>query len=516
MGLAWRRSRDWIADSGRLLTGLLSLNFRKTLFRLAPKKFGCPCQNPSDSGKAWQTSCDAVGSWTSAQRFRQLCPLLKKSPAGVWVCSVDTAQVRPFWGRALGVLAGGTAGLYAAAALAVFLFLHSFIGYPVHYRSVAWPPAWHQIRQARAQFFFEKAEHSFHANLPIEGIMWLSQSYELDPGNYTAGRILAQLWQNTEAEVSDRVYRQLLRDHPAERAATAQAWFVALLARGDFATLAALAWDELHDQPAQSSVWANALLFSSRRTGDTHYLEQAVATPAGLPPYATVLCRWELQIRGAPPAVIRTVLTQPIPAKSRPYVFYYRVERLLHANLAQEALQELSRCRDMLDPSDRLSLYLDAYAAAGWQNILDGQVDKLLATQAGSVVLVEVLSGHLIRHPNPAILAKLFTSVAQHPLTGSDSEKLTAFACLFCAAGTAGDWARQDAIAAAIKAFTGTRYKALDGVESYFRRDTPGLPIEHYLPAMPPLPVDVTLALFEFSDRRRALAAAPRTHAAAP
>jgi hypothetical protein len=501
-------------DSGRLLTGLVSLNVRKSLFRLAPRKFPCPCQNPSDSGKAWQTSCDAVSPWSSGERFRQLCPLLKRNPAGQWVCSVDTPAVRPFWGRALLVYFVGAVGLYATAALAAFLFLHSFVGYPVRYESVAWPPAWHEIRQARARFFFEKAERAFRANQTVEGIMWLSQSYELDPGNYAAGRVLAQLWQNTEAEVSDRVYRQLLRDHPEQRPATAQAWFLALLARGDFRTLGALAWEELHDQPAQSSVWANALLLCSRRTGDTHYLEQAVATPAGLPPYATVLCRWELQIRGARPDVVRMVLTQSIPTKSRPYVFYYRVDRLLHAGMAPEALQELSRCRELLDPSDRLSLYLDAYAAAGWQNILDGQVDKLLATQAGSVVLVDVLSAHLIRYPNPAILAKLFTSVAQHPLVGTDGEKLTAFACLFCAAGTNGDWTRQEAIAAAIKTFTGARYRTLDMVGTYFRRPGSGPPVEHYLPALPPLPVDVTLALYEFSDRQRALAAIPRVHAA--
>ena len=172
MGLAWRRSRDWIADRGRLLTGLLSLNFRKTLFRLAPKKFGCPCQNPSDSGRAMQTSCDAMLSWSRPIRFRRLCPLLRQNPAGEWRCSVDTADVRPFWGRAFAYLGGGIAGLYLAAALAAFLFLR-IVGYPVTIPAVAWPPAWHQIDRARAQYFTAKAEAALRENNSVAAMMAL-------------------------------------------------------------------------------------------------------------------------------------------------------------------------------------------------------------------------------------------------------------------------------------------------------------------------------------------------------
>ena len=216
--------------------GLFSLNLRKTLFRLAPEaRSGVLAQHLGDSGKAWETGCDEFVDWKSPKLFHRLCPSLRKNPEGSWRCSVDTSRVRPFWGRALVAIAVVGAGLYAAATPVTLTFLLHFFHRPcpVRYASIAWPPAWHEIRQARAGFFFQKAEQAFKANQTVEASMWLSQSYELDRGNYMAGRILAQLWQNNQPEVSDRIYRQLMRDHPVERSQTAQAWrFLALLARG--------------------------------------------------------------------------------------------------------------------------------------------------------------------------------------------------------------------------------------------------------------------------------------------
>ena len=252
----------WLNDTGRLYWGFLELNLRKTLFRRGRGRVRCPCQNPSDSGRAFETSCDAVTPWSKPERFRRLCPLLRKAPDGRWMCSVDTAAVRPFWGRAFATAARTAAVAYLCATLLAFL-LFRVVGYPVAYRAVAWPPAWHEIGKARAQFFLKKAARDFRDNKPGPAMMALSQGYELDPENYDAGLTLARLSQSAWGDLSNRVYQRLLHDHPEKAAQTAAFWYAALLVRGDFQTISLLAADRVNEGPA----WLNALLFASRRTG---------------------------------------------------------------------------------------------------------------------------------------------------------------------------------------------------------------------------------------------------------
>ena len=51
----------WLADFFRLLGGLFYWNARKTVFHWRGGR--CPCQNPSDSGRALETTCDACLHW---------------------------------------------------------------------------------------------------------------------------------------------------------------------------------------------------------------------------------------------------------------------------------------------------------------------------------------------------------------------------------------------------------------------------------------------------------------------
>src|SRR5581483_4379384 len=106
---------------------------------------------------------------------------------------------------------------------------------------------------------------------PSEALMSLAQSYQLDPSNYSAGHLLAQLWETSGADYSNQLFRKLMHDHPEQRAATAQAWFGALLCHGDFISIEGLAQERLLDQPRspEVGVWLNALVFAARRTGNT-------------------------------------------------------------------------------------------------------------------------------------------------------------------------------------------------------------------------------------------------------
>jgi len=203
---------DWLGDLGRLSWGLLYWNTRKSVFRIRGGSGAAPCQHPSDSGRAGRTGCEACAGWRSARRFRRLCPLLETSADGRRVCSVDARDVRPFWGRALLFYGGSAAVLALVAAIGVFTALRA-IGYRVPFYAVAWPPAWHRIQQARADYFSRMAVRAFSAGDVRQGFLALNQVYALDPGNVRAALLLAQFTQIGNPDYSDSIYARLLLQH---------------------------------------------------------------------------------------------------------------------------------------------------------------------------------------------------------------------------------------------------------------------------------------------------------------
>ncbi|HNC22906.1 MAG TPA: hypothetical protein PLU52_01775, partial [Opitutaceae bacterium] len=255
----------WLADFFRLAWGLLYWNARKSWFQLRRGRSPCPCQSPSDSGRALETQCEAMLTWGKPERFRRVCPLLVQTPQG-WRCAANTADVRPFWGRALAYYGGTVLGVYLSLALAVFIFLRA-VGYPVSIIHVTWPGSWHRVGQARGWYFTERARQAFAANRTAEAVLYLSNAYEFDPGNYVAGLTLAKVLQSGQPLVSNRIYERLYREHRLQQETTAEDWFRALLARGDFQGMRELAKDRLlHDTPS-TSAWMRALVFASEHGG---------------------------------------------------------------------------------------------------------------------------------------------------------------------------------------------------------------------------------------------------------
>lgn len=498
LALTWPRAFvGWAGDLARLLWGFLDLNIRKTFFRWGRGRVRCPCQHPSDSGRAFETACDAMVSWSSARRFRRLCPLLRKNPAGEWRCSVNTADVRPFWGRAGAFFGGAALAIYLSGTLAAFLFFR-IVGYPVTYPSVAWPPAWHEINHARAQFFMGKAVRALQGNNPVAAMMALSESYHLDPSNYAVGRMLAQFSQPGWGDTSNSVYLQLMHDHPERRKETASAWFLALLARGDFSTIETLAAERAATDPA----WVNALLFASRRTGDRDVLRKLLKSGDALPLYARQVLTIELQLRAADPGGAQRLLSRPLPPAPAPYLVYYWIDRQIHAGLADEALIELNGVGKRMEPRDQIELLLETYAAEGWQSIVQGKVDQLLNASTNTA-LIELVCAYLIRHPDPYILERLFAAVYGRALP-ANSDLLGAYTSLFCAAGADGDWVRLQASAAELKSITRSQFTALDLAEAYFRDGTQNrIPFDRCLRSLPGLPIDVTYALYDYADGRK-------------
>ncbi len=480
----------WLADFFRLAGGLLYWNTRKSWFQLRRGRARCPCQSPSDSGRALETHCEASIHWASAARFRRVCPLLVKTPAG-WRCSANTADVRPFWGRAFGYYGGTLAAVYLTAVLSVFIFLRA-VGYPVSVFHVAWPPAWHRVGEARGWFFMEKARRAFAANHTSEALLYLSNAYEFDPSNYAAGLTLAKTLQSGQPVLSNRVYDRLLHEHPSKREDTAQEWFRALLARGDFEAVSALARDEVLAAGPHASVWMRALVFATHQSRHDDALRALRDSPL---PAATVwrpLLDTELLLLAGREVEARSVITTGDWSNVPPYGIYYQVQQLTELGDAITALDLLGRNGTALDDETRVTLQLAAYAHQGAQAPLQRLVDQLLG-QKLSLPVIKILSAQLIRYPDPAILAQLQARFrAEH--IPFNTESAGAIFSLLCAAGVNGDWPMFNELRASITEQAGTSSAFLAAVETFFRGRSSATRITSFLPALP-LPLEVNYAL---------------------
>ena len=483
----------WIADFFRLAWGFLYWNTRKTAHRLRLTGGRCPCQHPSDSGRAWETACAAVLHWNNPARFQRLCPLLQRTEGGAWRCSVDRTDVRPFWGRAAAFYGTALLTVYLLAALAAFTFLRS-VGYHVTYPGVLWPPAWKKLSVVRSEFFLQKYQAASRAGDTQSALMALSTAYGLDPRNYAAGNQLAHLWQVNQPGLSDQIYQRLLNDHPDQAEITAQTWFRALLARGDFAGVETLAAARITAAPAGSAAWMNALLFSNARTGNAA-IPGRLARGTALPPSARFLLALRDDLQSAKPAGVRPRLLAAAADAPDGAAFYHVCRQLIARDQARDALMWIDRRSGLLGPRDLIPLRLDALAAAGWRTTLRSEVEGLLIA-APDPVLMELLSAHLIRHPDDDIRNAVFARLEHDPLPDTGAS-YSAYLSLFCAAAVARDTPRLHWTAAHIKATLREDFRSLDVIGEALLDNSRHRRVENVLPALQPLPLEVSYALFE-------------------
>ena len=487
----------WLSDFFRLAWGLLSLNARKTAFRARGTRGRCPCQHVSDSGRAWETACDAVAEWNQPQRFRRLCPLLQRNQAGAWRCSVNREDVRPFWSRAVIFYFGAMLLAYLLLTFAVFGFLKN-IGYGVTYPGVLWPPAWSSFTTIRADFFLQKYKAAAAAGDVQGAMMSLSTAYSLQPQNYAAGRQLAQFYQIANPGLSNQIYERLLRDHPGEAEATAQAWFRALLARGDFVGVQRLASERILAAP-EPGAWINAFLFANRRTPDAATARRQLSSSAKLPATARFPLTFADELAQTASRVDRREQLLRAANLAPDGVSFFNVCRQLIAHgFAQETLQVIERRPGVLGPRDVLPLRLDALAALGWDSALQNEIENLLVGPPHAVT-VELLSAHLIRYPDPRLREMLFTRIAKDPLA-ADSAGYSAYLAFFCACGVGRDAPRLQWTSARIRDILGEPFRGLEPVAAAMLDTGKIKRIENYLPALQPLPLEVSYALFDHYD----------------
>lgn len=495
----------WFVDFFRLVWGLLYWNTRKSLFRLRRGQHRPPCQSPSDSGRAMETHCDACLHWDKPSRFRRICPLLVEKN-GELVCSAHAADVRPFWGRVVRYYGGSFLAVYFTVVLGVFVFLRS-VGYPISILHVGLPPLWYRVPQARGWFFVEKSNRAFAAGKINEGILNLNNAYQFDPTNYRAGLTLAKHYQVGQTKTSDDLYLRLMQEHPDQQAITAQEWYRALLARGDFPRAAALAEKQTLLDLAHAQAWMRSLLFTTRQTGDTAPLRALLANPAPAAVVWRQLLETELLFRASRPREARAALDRPWSAQSPSFTVYYQVNALITLGDTFAALDLLARQPPgRLDDEASVTLRLDAYAAGGNRNLIQREVDRLLNQL--SLPRIKIICAHLIRHPDAALFAQVFNRLDQTALP-LNNETAGIWFSVLCTAGAVGDHVRLHAIATRLKAASGSSFVALDALETFYRDKSADKRITAFLPVLP-LPLEVNYALIErYPGSTRAAAKSP-------
>ncbi len=493
-----------IADAFRIAWGLLYWNVRKTGFRLREARPPCPCQNPSDSGRAMETGCDASLSFAENKRFRHVCPLLKPDAQGRWLCSVDTPDVRPFWIRAVIIYFGGFVALYLVGTLASWSLLRSR-GYHISYAQVAIPVRWSEFPRVQSQFFAEKAQRALARHDPREAIMSLSIAYQLDPSNYPLGILFARLTQAEEPELADRIYARLDHDHPEHRVEILSAWYNSLLWRADFSGIEKLVTEALDADPPHANAWLHTLIFVWRREPDATAERKLLnATSSSSAKYVLAL-----DLKTQAPALARTALLTPPQADAPAFLNYYIPHRLIELGFARDAVSLLTSSQLQLSPRDRLGLLLDAYASLGWRPIMQQQFDQIVG-QPLNAPAVEVLASFLIRHPDRTLLQQAFDAFARKNSSVVESSYPEWTAWLF-AAGAAGDFDRFQIASEKMKAIAHADLRAIDSVKLFFQGNATHARIETYLPVMQPLPLDVCYALLEryYQPRKKQPSAAP-------
>ncbi len=499
----------WLADLFRLAWGLPYWNTRKAWFQWRRGRARCPCQNPSDSGRAFETGCEPCATWDRPARFRRVCPLLVETPHGLR-CSVDTAEVRPFWGRVVRYYGGTLLAIYLTGAIAVFAFLRT-IGYPISIVHVTWPGLWHRVPQARGWFFAQKSQRAFAAGRTAEGLLYLSNAYQFDPGSYQIALALAKNLQAGRPRESDLLFERILREHPPQRNDTAQEWYRALLARGDFKKIAGLAYTQTLADREYAHVWMRALLFATRRLGDDAPLRALLAERSPAAAAWHQLIEIELLVRAGRLREARVALDQPWPATASPFTIYYRVATLTELGDVYAALDTLETNRARLgDEQAYTTLKLDALAGAGAPRTLRAALDALLAPKL-TLARAMIVCAHLIRHPDPAMFARLHEKVQLEHLP-LDAESAGVWFTLLCTAGAVGDLPRLHAIVVTLKLAANSPFIAVSAVEAFFRGQTGAEKITTFLPVIP-LPIEINYALIErYSPPPRVSVFAPAKH----
>lgn len=331
------------ADAGRFTAALFYWNWRKHRFRRGGCRGHAPCQNESDEARLGLVRCDAVMHWHRPARFRPLCPLLVSTPDG-WRCSVRAADVRPFWGRALGVAGLAGLALWLALATGAFAFFRWGNELPVRWTDLAWPGHWLRVRTLQADRLFVRALVAFQQGRINEAYLALTSARQRDPRHYPANLLIGQITMFQGSHLfADEIFTRLRRDAPDLAYRTAVVYHDTLLMLLRHERLAAHSLAMAQEDPGHASLWVRSLLFAIRAGNlAPAFAREQTAALAALSPHARLLVEAEAEIGLGRPARAIELLRRPFSGPLNPVYLELQVARLA-------ALGETAAAQTLLD-----------------------------------------------------------------------------------------------------------------------------------------------------------------------
>ena len=388
-------------------------NIRKSVYVWRGRRGHCPCQNESDDNVAGRVRCEAILHWHNPARFKKVCPLLIDTAEG-WRCSVQAAQVRPFWGLVIRWTALAAVALYLAGVSSVYLGMRLLGQAPVGWIQVAWPGKWREIPRVQSQHLFQRAMVSFTQGRLAEAHLALTTARQLDPTNYDAALMLAQIsmFQHSYA-FSDEQFMTLWREHPGHRSPIAIVYHDTLLALDRMGKLAEFSIVMAAADSSRAAVWIRSALLAVRSMQVDEAAafgpKQAEAIRA-LAPHAQQLLRAELDLRAGEEIQALAALHKPFAGPVNPFYAQYQVERLAGLGALSEAQLLLDQKGPLMGDFEHLLTQTALSTMAADFTLAHGSFRALLKLSL-TEQRVERLAALLIAHPDATLYRELHAHV---------------------------------------------------------------------------------------------------------
>lgn len=431
-----------MSDFFRFWWGLLYWNARKFWFVLRRRHSRCPCQCPSDSGRAWETSCDAAVGWSRPERFRRVCPDLQLGPNG-WRCAVNTAAVRPYWRRAAAWFGGAALGLYLSAALAFFVLLRATGCEGLTPVDTIWPGRWPRIAMARSQHYVSQAQQALRNGDTRRVLLNLANASDLAPSDYGMQLSLAQIYQHLSNYAwADRAFVRLWVQFPRQREKTAITWHDGLVATRRFDLLGRVACLRLAETTGpQKQVWLRVLFIAMRgATAPKKIVEANAALFRTLPPLWQSAIAAEADVRSGDVAALQQWPALAVSPENSALLIL-RAESLIDAAPAREALNYVFHLSSAIGAFEYQRLLFRLHSRAGEPRDALAAFDGMLHS-AGRPLQRERLLAVLVEFPSADCIARLFPVVENSHRPFSKSE----LAGLWSAAVASGNQQMRDLV----------------------------------------------------------------------
>jgi hypothetical protein len=422
-----RRLAGWLADSLRFPGAMVYWNWRKTRFVRRGRRDRCPCQDQSDDSVPGRVRCEAILHWHDPARFRQICPLLVQTPEG-WRCSVHASAVRPFWGRVARWWALAALVVYLGGVTVAWLGVRAVGRAPVGWAQMAMPWRWPEIRSVQGAHLFRQAMEAFAHGRLAEARLALVTVRELDPRNYDAALMLAQISMFERSYLfSDELFMRLWREHPANRARTAVTYHDTLLSLDRMRKLAEFSVAMAQADSARAVVWTRSALLgvrSMRAEETADFSRKQAGAIASLAPHARMLLGAELLLRADDEITALATLHRRFTGPFNAFYASYQIERLAALGAAGDAQLLFDAQAALLGDFDRLATQAALALITGDGTLARASFRSLLR-QPLNAGRVERLAGLLITHPEPGLYRDLAARLREDPALAATVEGAT-------------------------------------------------------------------------------------------